>query len=56
MNNSIAHIFYFYFDVGSFIRGFLQMIRYKEIDINPGIISGSRPIAVDALIALQPIP
>jgi len=26
----------------------------KEIDINPVIISGSRPIAVDALIVLQP--
>jgi acetyl-CoA synthetase (ADP-forming) len=28
----------------------------KEIDINPVIISGSRPIAVDALVVLQPIP
>ena len=28
----------------------------KEIDINPVIISGSRPIAVDALIALQSKP
>jgi hypothetical protein len=28
----------------------------KEIDINPPIISGSRPIAVDALIVLQSIP
>lgn len=27
--------------------------RIKEIDINPVIISGSRPIAVDALIVLQ---
>lgn len=27
--------------------------RVKEIDINPVIISGSRPIAVDALIVLQ---
>jgi acyl-CoA synthetase (NDP forming) len=26
----------------------------KEIDINPVIISGSRPVAVDALIVLQP--
>ncbi|MBW2332702.1 MAG: carboxylate--amine ligase, partial [Deltaproteobacteria bacterium] len=25
----------------------------KEIDINPVIISGSRPVAVDALIVLQ---
>lgn len=28
----------------------------KEIDINPVIISGSRPIAVDALVVLQPAP
>jgi acetate---CoA ligase (ADP-forming) subunit beta len=28
----------------------------KEIDINPVIISGNRPIAVDALIVLQAIP
>ena len=28
----------------------------KEIDINPVIISGSRPIAVDALIVLEPAP
>jgi acyl-CoA synthetase (NDP forming) len=28
----------------------------KEIDINPVIVSGSRPIAVDALIVLQSIP
>ena len=28
----------------------------KEIDINPVIISGSRPIAVDALIGLEPAP
>ncbi len=27
--------------------------RIKEIDINPVIISGSRPIAVDALVVLQ---
>ncbi len=27
----------------------------KEIDINPVIISGSRPVAVDALVVLQPI-
>ncbi len=26
----------------------------KEIDINPVIISGSRPVAVDALVVLQP--
>ena len=30
--------------------------RIKEIDINPVIISGSRPIAVDALIVLQSKP
>jgi len=30
--------------------------RIKEIDINPVIIAGSRPIAVDALIVLQPKP
>jgi acyl-CoA synthetase (NDP forming) len=28
----------------------------KEIDINPVIVSGSRPVAVDALIGLQSIP
>jgi acetyl-CoA synthetase (ADP-forming) len=28
----------------------------KEIDINPVIISGSSPIAVDALIVLEPAP
>ncbi|MEE9610199.1 MAG: acetate--CoA ligase family protein [Desulfatiglandales bacterium] len=28
----------------------------KEIDINPVIISGSRPIAVDALVVLDPAP
>jgi len=28
----------------------------KEIDINPVIISGSRPVSVDALIVLQSIP
>jgi len=28
----------------------------KEIDINPVIISGDCPIAVDALMVLQPIP
>jgi len=28
----------------------------KEIDINPVIISGSHPIAVDALVVLQPAP
>ena len=28
----------------------------KEIDINPVIISGSRPIAVDALVVLEPAP
>jgi acyl-CoA synthetase (NDP forming) len=28
----------------------------KEIDINPVIVSGSRPVAVDALIVLQSIP
>jgi succinyl-CoA synthetase beta subunit len=30
--------------------------RVKEIDINPVIISGSRPIAVDALIVIQSRP
>jgi len=30
--------------------------RIKEIDINPVIISGSRPIAVDALVVLQSRP
>jgi len=30
--------------------------KIKEIDINPVIISGSRPIAVDALIVLQSKP
>jgi len=30
--------------------------KIKEIDINPVIISGSRPIAVDALIVLQSTP
>ena len=30
--------------------------KIKEVDINPVIISGSRPIAVDALIALQSKP
>jgi len=30
--------------------------KIKEIDINPVIISGSRPIAVDALVVLQPKP
>jgi hypothetical protein len=28
----------------------------KEIDINPVIISGSRPIAADALVVLQSNP
>ena len=28
----------------------------KEIDINPVIISGSQPIAVDALVVLEPVP
>jgi hypothetical protein len=28
----------------------------KEIDVNPVIIAGSRPIAVDALVVLQPRP
>ena len=28
--------------------------RIKEIDINPVIISGDRPVAVDALVVLQP--
>ena len=30
--------------------------RIREIDINPVIVTGSRPIAVDALIVLQPKP
>jgi acetyl-CoA synthetase (ADP-forming) len=30
--------------------------KIKEIDINPVIISGSRPIAVDALVVLQSKP
>ena len=29
--------------------------RVKEIDINPVILSGSRPVAVDALIILDKI-
>jgi acetyl-CoA synthetase (ADP-forming) len=28
--------------------------RIKEIDINPLIISGGKPVAVDALVVLQP--
>jgi hypothetical protein len=28
--------------------------RIKEIDINPVIISGGKPVAVDALVVLQP--
>jgi acetate---CoA ligase (ADP-forming) subunit beta len=32
----------------------LEQPRIKEIDINPIILSGSRPVAVDALIVLNP--
>ena len=32
----------------------LEQEKIKEIDINPLIISGARPIAVDALIVLSP--
>lgn len=32
----------------------LDEAKVKEIDINPIIISGSRPVAVDALIVLNP--
>ncbi len=31
----------------------LENERIKEIDINPVIISGSRPVAVDALVVLS---
>jgi hypothetical protein len=32
----------------------LEEPRIKEIDVNPVILSGSRPVAVDALIVLNP--
>jgi len=31
----------------------LENDKVKEIDINPLIISGSRPVAVDALVVLE---
>jgi xanthine dehydrogenase iron-sulfur cluster and FAD-binding subunit A len=31
----------------------LENVQVKEIDINPVIISGSRPVAVDALVVLD---
>jgi acyl-CoA synthetase (NDP forming) len=34
----------------------LEHDTIKEIDINPVIISGNRPIAVDALVVLEPVP
>jgi acyl-CoA synthetase (NDP forming) len=34
----------------------LENDTIKEIDINPVIISGNRPIAVDALVVLEPVP
>jgi len=32
----------------------MEQDKIKEIDINPLIISGARPVAVDALIVLAP--
>jgi acyl-CoA synthetase (NDP forming) len=32
----------------------VEQARIKEIDINPLILSGSKPVAVDALIVLEP--
>ena len=32
----------------------LENEHIKEIDINPLILSGSKPVAVDALVVLEP--
>ncbi|MFW6115250.1 MAG: acetate--CoA ligase family protein [Thermodesulfobacteriota bacterium] len=34
----------------------MEIDAVKEIDVNPVIISGNRPVAVDALIVLQEVP
>jgi acetyl-CoA synthetase (ADP-forming) len=33
----------------------LEYEAVKEIDINPLILSGSKPVAVDALVVLNPV-
>lgn len=46
--DSLAHILVQLGQIG------LEQEKIKEIDINPLIISGARPVAVDALIVLAP--
>jgi len=48
----MPRIFLPLFTVTLFIDG-LEQENIKEIDINPVILAGSKPVAVDALIVLD---